>query len=260
MPEGQLKKFTRTALALGSSPLQAAQILWRESKNLRVRLGLAKYHPDQVYSLPTRLGTVFLRDNFGDVTNLHDLLFRNIYEVEKLDTDGDIFDVGANIGLFSFWAAHHNPGRRIFCFEPLAPNCSMIQKNCPAAVVTNAGAGRVPGILQLRVDRHGAMASNMEMPWPTETLECPILPLDQFAAEKKIGPLAFLKIDTEGMELDVLDGAPELLRRTHRVAMETHSPEKHLGTMERLKAAGLQITKERFGPRTGMVYARRGAA
>jgi len=257
MPDGQLQKFAKTAWALGSNPLQSGAILWRQSKNVRVRLGLAKHHPDAVYSLRTRLGTVYLRDNFGDVTNLHDLLYRNVYQVTKLDSAGAIVDVGGNIGLFSFWANHHNPGRAIFCFEPLASNCAMIHRNCPTAVVTNAGAGRARSVLQLRVDRHGAMASNMEMPWPTEIQECPILPLDEFAAEKNIGPVAFLKIDTEGMELDVLDGARELLRRTQRAAMETHTPEKHSGSIERLTAAGLAITRERFGPRTGMVYAAR---
>jgi len=154
MPDSQLQKFARTSWAL----------------------------------------TVSLRDNFGDVTNLHDLLYRNVYEVTKLETEGAIVDVEANI---------------------------------------------------------------MEMPWPTEIQECPILPLDEFAGEKGIGPVAFLKIDTEGMELEVLDGARELLRRTPRAAMETHSEEKHRGSIERLSAAGLRIAAERFGPRTGMVFASR---
>lgn len=257
MPDGQLQKFAKTAWALGANPWQAGAILWRQSKNVRVRFGLAQHHPGDVFSLRTRLGTVFLRDNFGDVTNLHDLLYRNVYEVTKLETEGAIVDVGANIGLFSFWAACHNPGRQIYCLEPLAANCAMIRRNCPAAVVTNAGAGRARSVLQLRVDAHGAMASDMEMPWSTEIQEFPVLPLDEFAAEKGLGPVAFLKIDTEGMELDVLDGARALLRRTQRAAMETHSPEKHRGSMERLAAAGLTIASERFGSRTGMVFAHR---
>lgn len=254
---GQIEKFVSTAQGLSENPSQLAALLWRQSKNLRVRLGVSRYHPHQVYALRTRLGVVHLRDNFGDVTNLHDLLYRNVYRVEKLSAEGAVVDVGANIGLFSFWAAYHNPGRLIYCFEPLASNCAMIRRNCPSAVVTNAGAGSSRGVLELRVDGHGIMASNMEMPWPTQVQQCPILPLDEFAAEKGIGAVAFLKIDTEGMELEVLEGARELLQRTHRTALETHSPEKHKGSLERLAAAGLRHTDERFGPRTGMIYASR---
>lgn len=253
----QIAKFVSTAQGLGGSPSQVVALLWRQTKNLRVRLGVGRYHPDQIYTLQTRLGVVHLRDNFGDVTNLHDLLHGNVYHVEKLQAPGAILDVGANIGLFSFWAAYHNPGRPIFCFEPLASNCQMIRRNCPSAVVTNAGAGDRRGVLELRVDLHGVMASNMEMPWRTQIRKFPILTLDEFAAEKGIDEVSFLKIDTEGMELEVLDGARELLKRTAQAALETHSPEKHGGSLEKLAAAGLRPTDERFGPRTGMIFVSR---
>jgi len=257
MATGQFVKFVSTAWALGDGPAGAAAIFWHLTKNLRVRLGVGRYHPEQVYQLATRYGTVHLRDNFGDVTNLHDLFFRNVYRVGALSEEGAVLDVGANIGLFSLWAAHHNPGRPIFSFEPIAGNCAMVRKNCPAAVVTNAGAGREPSVMSLRVDQHSVMASNSEMPWPTETQEFPVLPLDDFARQHNITSVAFLKIDTEGMELDVLDGAREVLRRTARAAMETHSEEKHRGSIERLQTAGLRIIDQRFGPRTGMIYAQR---
>jgi FkbM family methyltransferase len=258
MTPTKLARFLKTALALGTSPAQIWAIFWRQTKNIRVRLGMAAYQPDHIFTLATRLGTVHLRDNFGDVTNLSDLLCNNVYQVARLSAPGAIFDVGGNIGLFSLWATYHNPGRATYCFEPLAANCRMIALNCPAATVVHAGAGRTRGRLQLRVDRHGIMASNMEMPWPTEEQECPVLPLDEYAEEKKIGAVAFLKLDTEGMELEVLDGAAELLRRTDRVAMETHTREKHAGSLERLARAGLKPTREFFGARTGMIFAARG--
>src|SRR5688572_26739870 len=68
-PLRQLKEFTACASDLGRNPREVGAILWRLSKNVRVRFGLGSYHPDRVYALPTRYSTVFLRDNFGDVTN-----------------------------------------------------------------------------------------------------------------------------------------------------------------------------------------------
>ena len=45
--------------------------------------------------------------------------------------DGDtIFDVGANIGMFSLFVSQKYSRARIFAFEPLPPNFTFLQKNC----------------------------------------------------------------------------------------------------------------------------------
>ena len=66
----KLVDFVASAAALGVTPGDKAEILWRETKNLRVALHMARYHPDTISPLRTRYGTIHLRDNFGDVTNL----------------------------------------------------------------------------------------------------------------------------------------------------------------------------------------------
>jgi hypothetical protein len=110
----------------------------------------------------------------------------------------------------------------------------------------------------LRVDAHQAMASIVDTAWPTETCEIEIRPLDEAAREHGIEQVAFLKIDTEGMEVDVLDGAAETLRRTQAVAMETHNPALHQASIERLRAAGLHIDAEQRTSRVGLLFASRG--
>ncbi len=254
---GQLTRFLRTANALGRTNGERAALLWRLSKNLRVRLGVARYHPAEVYTLATRFGPVHLRDNFGDVTNLPDLLVDNVYRVTVVEGDGVILDVGANIGLFARWAAEHNPGRAIHCFEPLPDNAAMIRRNCPSAVVNNAGVGREPGVVKLGVDAHGIMATSVTQRWDTSAAEFPVVTLDDYARDQGIQRVAFLKCDTEGMELEVLDGARDLLRRTARAALETHGLDRHRGTLERLTAAGLTIDAEGHGATTGFVHASR---
>ena len=131
----RINEMILSSLALGETPRQKWEIFWRQTKNVRVRMGLARYHPDQIYELPTRYAKVFLRDNFGDVTNLPDLLFRNVYRLGRVAEEGVILDIGANIGLFAAWAAWMNPGRLIYCLEPLASNTRLIPLNCPAAVI-----------------------------------------------------------------------------------------------------------------------------
>ena len=257
-PLARAGTFWHCATSLGRTPGERAVILWRLSKNLRVRLGLARYHPTTVFVLQTRVGPVHLRDNFGDVTNLPGLLAENIYRAGTVGSEGVIIDCGANIGLFSKWMRAHNPRRPIHCFEPLPSNARMIRLNCPDATVNEAGAGSAASTVRLGVDEHALMASSIAQAWSLEEKEFPVVSLDEYAATTGIGSVAFLKIDTEGMELAVLDGARALLRRTARVAMETHGDDLHRGSIERLEAAGLTIDdEERTGPTAGLLWASR---
>jgi FkbM family methyltransferase len=259
-PLDRLLAFTRCALRLGASPGQRARILWHLSKNLRVRAGLARHHPDRIYALPTRYGTVHLRDNLGDITNLPGLWADNEYGIGRLAEPGAILDAGANIGLFAAWAAAHNPDRPIYCFEPLAPNRALIPRNCPGAVIVPCGLGRERREVLLRVDPHATMASSIPNPWATREERFDVVPLDAWAAETGLGAVAFLKVDTEGMELEVLDGAREVLARTCHVALETHGADRHRGALERLAAAGFTVSAAPFDGLTGHVRATRGAA
>jgi FkbM family methyltransferase len=253
----KLAEIVSTANALGPTPATKWELLWRQTKNVRARLGLAAYQPDTVFELETRLGRVALRDNFGDITNLYDLWVANVYRFAAPSSPGAIFDVGANIGLFAAFAARHAPGRAIHCFEPLASNARMIPRNCPNAVVNRCGLGRARGRVRLGVDQHGIMASSVAQPWPLREEEFEVLPLDDYTRRHAIEQIAFLKIDCEGMELDVLEGAAEALRRTARVAMETHGPERHAASAEMLRAAGFRIDDESPAGATGMLFASR---
>jgi len=253
----KLREFTSTALALGESSRDRLAMFWRFTKNIRVQAGLGAYHPEETYSLRTRYGTLTLRDNFGDVTNLPDLFVRGVYRVTTVAGDGAILDVGANIGLFAAWVAHHNPAKRLHCFEPLSGNASLIPLNAPSAVVHRVGVGRQRSSVTLSVDKHGAMASALPRGVETRGERFDVIPLDELTSEAGIDQVAFLKIDTEGMELDVLDGATQTLTRTKRIAMETHGPELHRGSVDRLLAAGFKLEDKPLKGETRVLFAKR---
>jgi FkbM family methyltransferase len=257
---GKLVEFWRCAFEVGADTRAALGIFWRETKNVRARFGLAHHHPDRVYSVRTRAGALWFRDNFGDITNLPNLFHRAVYRPPRAPGDGVILDVGANIGLAAAWFAREYPGRPIHCFEPLEENARLLRLNCPGAVVRTVAVGRAPGQVELSVDRDAVMASTI--PWQRavarRTLE--VTTLDDYLETQHIGNVALLKVDTEGMELDVLDGAVRTLGRTGIVTMETHGHERHDGTLARLRTAGLTIDRAEFDGHTGVVFASRPAA
>ncbi len=254
---GKLSTFVRTANHLGPGLAGRARILWRLSKNIRVRAKLASYHPERVEPLATIYGNAYLRDNFGDVTNLPGLWVDNVYGVTEVDGDGCILDVGANIGLFAAWARHHNPDHEIFCFEPLHANAELVSRNCPDAKVLDYGLGRESTRIPVNVDEHGMMASHVDQPWETSESFIEVKPLDDVVGELGIGDVALLKMDTEGAEIDVLEGGKRTLERVARVVMETHSTELHQESIDRLEGAGIPVDREFFDGHTGFVFARR---
>ena len=114
-------------------------------KNIRVRLHLAHYAPTAIYSLRTTHGPLYFRDNFGDITNVVNLFYRQVYSPPGKLLNGPILDIGANIGLAAAWFSSCVPGSAIYCFEPVAANAELIPLNCPSAQVVCAAVGRQHG-------------------------------------------------------------------------------------------------------------------
>jgi FkbM family methyltransferase len=253
----RLSDLVRCSVALGPNPKARWRLFWKQTANLRVRLKLASYHPEQVYSLDTVYGTLHFRDNFGDVTNLVKLFWQGEYRLRQLQTDGVILDIGANIGLVAAWFAHFNPGRPIHCFEPLAANGAMVRRNCPSAQLHQVAVGRTRGRMTLRVDPQQIMASSVPTRWETSAVEFDVVPLDEFTRMQGIEQVALIKLDAEGMEVEILEGAPGTLARTQEIAMETHGRERHEAVIEILKRYGFSIVDQSFSAATGLVFASR---
>jgi FkbM family methyltransferase len=256
-PFARLHEYWQCASALGAGPADSWAVFWRLSKNARVRVGIGAYHPDRVFTVHTRYGTLHLRDNFGDITNLPGLFWRKVYRPAPLAEPGAIVDIGANIGLAAALFAYYNPDRPIHCFEPLAANAALIPLNCPGAQVRVVALGAGPGRLRLNVDTQQVMASTVECPWPTRAVEFEVQPLDALAASDGLDQVALLKMDAEGMEVEILEGAAETLQRTARVVAETHGQGRHTAMLARLAASGFQITSQAFANERGLVFAER---
>lgn len=251
----RIADYARCAADLGPTASDKWDLFLRLTKNVRVQFGLANYHPHDIYAAHTRYGTFHFRDNFGDITNLFKLIYQNEYQFRELTDEGAIVDVGANIGLTAGWFAYHNPGRKIYCFEPLADNVGLIRLNCPAATVRQTAVGSKPGHLTLRVDPDKIMASSIPNPWVTHEVTFDVTTLDQFAGEEPVGLIALLKIDAEGMEDQILQGAGTVLRRTRNIVLETHGRQKHDTVREFLRQHGFGIDKESFDGGTGLLFA-----
>ncbi len=134
-----------------------------------------------------------------------------------------LFDVGANVGVYSLYAALRHPGLRVVCFEPEYSNLHLLRDNVAAnhlqdvIDVYSIGLSAVTGISHLHVQDltpGAALHSESRSPMAITHNGQPVvyqegiwaMKLDDFVEATGIKPTA-LKIDVDGTELDVLQGA-----------------------------------------------------
>lgn len=134
-----------------------------------------------------------------------------------------IFDVGANIGNYSLLIKLVNPNSTIYAFEPSPTTFSKLEKNLAEhrVICINMGLGSSVTQMELfdykEVDSssHASLYSgvfdDLRKTEKNSTL-VDITTLNQFCKDNHLEKIDFLKIDTEGNELEVLKGASELLQ------------------------------------------------
>ncbi|MFI9262197.1 FkbM family methyltransferase [Streptomyces sioyaensis] len=93
-------------------------------------------------------GKSILGLNRSEIDNLYKEVFQDrVYDFEgaaELPDDPVIFDVGANIGMFSLFAAQEWPSARIFAFEPVTDIFRVLEMNLadlPGATLHNLALG-----------------------------------------------------------------------------------------------------------------------
>ena len=138
---------------------------------------------------------------------------------------GAVYDVGANTGFYALLARHVNRRVAVRAFEPYPPVLELLERNVVVngnnVDVVAAAVGREPGRAALYVPEqgHGLVETSASLDPAFKdgrhdgTVEVDVVTLDDVSAAYGQEPVAFVKIDVEGMEHAVLDGAAGILRR-----------------------------------------------
>lgn len=116
-------------------------------------------------------------------------------------------DAGANIGITALTLAVQRPDCHIIAFEPVPDNVACLRRNAEVNGIKNVEI--VPAAVG---NQHGSVKITNNGPWSSvwdspNSVTVPVVPLDDYADRN----VAYLKIDTEGYEPHVLDGARRLL-------------------------------------------------
>jgi len=134
-------------------------------------------------------------------------------------------DVGANIGLYCLLAAHECPaGAQVHAFEPQPECCATLRhtvylNNWEGRLTVHClGLGNEAGEFMLHLSGTGSTFDNAFNDYaPLETIPARVDTLDNQVGVLGIGKVDFIKIDVEGLEQQVLEGAARMIERDRPV-------------------------------------------
>jgi len=153
-------------------------------------------------------------------------LIKNYYRVRNTGEQLILFDVGAHTGGYieSILKCFEGVNIRIFGFEPTKINYQKLKDRCQGLneiAIYNFGFGNRKEYVSMHVsDKHSRVGSIYERDKRLHNFEfnrveeIELRTIDEFCSENDISKIHFIKIDVEGHELKVLEGAQNIIRRS----------------------------------------------
>lgn len=170
-------------------------------------------------------------NNYGSNIETGEEFFLKKHLLEKFrDQPITIFDVGANVGEYSLLLNKIFPLAKIYAFEPSPVTCETLKNKTTS--INNiysfcTGLGAAPSKMEIftykndKTSEHASIIKDVMVTLhnsdDVESYQVDIISLDNFCDSHAIQKIHFLKIDTEGFELEVLKGAVNLI---HNHAIE----------------------------------------
>ena len=151
---------------------------------------------------------------------------------EALREDSVFFDIGANKGLFTYWASK-KIGKKgsIHAFEPqpeLGWIFNSLDKNFPSTKINFNNFGlsksRSEGVLNRTCIGDGSASLKINQNQDFEKIKVRLETLDGYCKKNSVKRVDFIKIDVEGHEFDALDGGSQIIKELHPKMLIEMSP------------------------------------
>jgi len=188
---------------INSENILFSKIMGFDPKIIEISLGKKNI----ILESPANLRLVFVE--------LKEIITDNQYNINKENIKGKLVaDVGANIGLFSLYAACLG-SKKIYAFEPVKGTFAELKKNISSnsfsnkIVAVNKAVGNKKGSVSIYFNYDVDGRSSLDfLNDKSRSQKVQVILLDDFFKNK----VDFIKIDTEGHEEQVLLGAKRIIK------------------------------------------------
>ena len=141
--------------------------------------------------------------------------------MREMSPDDVVFDIGAYIGIYAIILSRHlGENGRVHAFEPAPESAKLLLEHlelndaCHKVSVWQCGVSSQCGRARLFASsahiQNSFSADAFDDQSPTAAVEVPVVSIDAFCARESVRP-TWVKVDTEGWEMHVLEGAENLI-------------------------------------------------
>ena len=144
--------------------------------------------------------------------------------LENLSPGQTAVDIGSYKGAYTYWMSKRiGSTGKVFAFEPISENFELLRKNvsvnnynnvfCEQKAVSNENK-KVTMEISDRIGDHRIIENKKSN---NATIQVDCLTLDKFFKDEQ--KIDFLKIDTEGFDLHVLQGAENIIKKNKNIVI-----------------------------------------
>jgi FkbM family methyltransferase len=151
-----------------------------------------------------------------------------------------IVDIGANIGVFTLYAAAQCPEARIYSFEPVPKNFACLRRNVASNRLEgrirtfNLGVAATSGKRTLHLSS-SPLHSVFDSEADTESLEIECVTLPEILSSNGLDRIDLMKMNCEGAEYEIFYSAPDdCLLKISEIRMEFHNMDAEENNVEKL--------------------------
>jgi FkbM family methyltransferase len=204
-----------------------------------------------------RLGTPL------DLLVVKETLVDDVYGLREVvgTPDGLVVDVGAGVGEFTLAAAGRFPELTVLAFEPNPAAFRLLAKNAVACGYANVETMPAAiGTRQQYVLRNVASGARASAAIGVATTQGVVVSARRLDSVVPPGAIRLLKIDCEGLELDVLRSAAGVIGRVEKVVVEFHRhllahADEEVADIMRAYGFRTRTRVDRYDDDLGYVYA-----
>lgn len=206
-----------------------------------------------------------IRTNSTDLMQLGTVWLTEDYDVSGFNINNEdiIIDIGAHIGLFSLFASQYCKNGKIFSYEPVEKNFSILKENIELNKIKNIihfNSAVSNQLNKLKIFMNSDDSAHSIFESDETFIEVNSTTIKSIFDQNKIENCNLLKLDCEGAEYQIIESIPkEYFLKIDKMMIEYHlatkNPELYKKLIQNLNDNLFKIKIEKISDSMGMIYA-----